>query len=306
MNLSKKNQPYTSKLRGVAALIGDPSTSVGQFVELSSINLSEHQPRRYFDPEKLDQLVGSVKEHGILEPLLVRPLPKGDYELVAGERRFRAAQAANFTQVPVIVKELGDEEALQVALVENLQREDLNPLEETEGILQLLAISLKVAVEDVVALLYRMRNELKGNVNQNVLVSLEGEKIQTFFKSLGLMGWDSFVSSRIPLLTLPVEILEALREGRIAYTKAQAIARLKDDTKRKILLNEVVTQQLSLSQVQERIKAAQPGRETPTTLKSRVSDLTRRHNKSKAWNDPRKQKLLEKLLTQMEALLEEG
>lgn len=306
MNLSKKNQPYTSKLRGVAALIGDPYTSVGQLVELSSINLSEHQPRRYFDPEKLDQLVGSVKEHGILEPLLVRPLPKGDYELVAGERRFRAAQAANFTQVPVIVKELGDEEALQVALVENLQREDLNPLEETEGILQLLAISLKVTVEDVVALLYRMRNELKGNVNQNVLVSLEGEKIQTFFKSLGLMGWDSFVSSRIPLLTLPVEILEALREGRIAYTKAQAIARLKDDTKRKILLDEVVTQQLSLSQVQERIKAAQPGRETPTTLKSRISDLTRRHNKSKAWNDPRKQKLLEKLLTQMEALLEEG
>ncbi|HEY9845705.1 MAG TPA: ParB/RepB/Spo0J family partition protein, partial [Candidatus Caenarcaniphilales bacterium] len=231
MNLSKKNQPYTSKLKGVAALIGEPAASAAQFADVNSIHVSNQQPRRYFDPEKLKQLVLSVKEHGILEPLLVRPMPNNEYELVAGERRYRAAQAAQLTQVPVVVKVLGDEEALHLALVENLQREDLNPIEETEGILQLLGLHLEVAVADVVGLLHRMRNEIKGNVNQNVLVSPEGEKIQAFFNTFGLMSWESFVSSRIPLLSLPTEIMEALRQGRLAYTKAQAIARLKDESK---------------------------------------------------------------------------
>jgi ParB family chromosome partitioning protein len=98
-----------------------------------------------FDEASLEELVTTVKEHGVLEPLLVRPTQKANqYELVAGGRRYRAAQRADLTEVPVIVLSLTDSQALEVALIENLQREDLNPLEETLGILNLLAIKLSI------------------------------------------------------------------------------------------------------------------------------------------------------------------
>ncbi|WP_199250096.1 ParB/RepB/Spo0J family partition protein [[Phormidium] sp. ETS-05] len=99
------------------------------------------QPRRYFDETQMQQLVASVREFGIIQPLLVRPM--GDkYEIVAGERRYRAALAVGLTAIPVIVRVLNDTEALECALMENLQRCDLNPVEETEGILRLLELSL--------------------------------------------------------------------------------------------------------------------------------------------------------------------
>ncbi|MDV7393256.1 ParB/RepB/Spo0J family partition protein, partial [Arthrospira platensis SPKY1] len=105
---------------------------------IKAIKLPAQQPRRYFDPDKLAQLTESVKHNGILENLLVRPLDDNQYELVVGERRYRAAQEAGLTEVPVTIKELTDNEALQISLIENLHREDLNPVEETEGILWLL------------------------------------------------------------------------------------------------------------------------------------------------------------------------
>ena len=89
--------------------------------------MPKKQPRRYFDPDRQAQLIKSVQEHGILEPLLVRPLADGLYELVAGERRYRAAQELGLKEVPVVIREFDDKQALQVALIENLQREDLNP-----------------------------------------------------------------------------------------------------------------------------------------------------------------------------------
>ena len=132
----------------------------GQSISIDSIVLPASQPRRYFDPQKLQQLTESVRQHGILEPLLVRPAPEaGKYELVAGERRYRAAREVGLTSVPVTIRELTDEAALQLALVENLQREDLNPVEEAEGILQLLGIRLKMSASEVPSLLYRMRNQ---------------------------------------------------------------------------------------------------------------------------------------------------
>ncbi|WP_245940007.1 ParB/RepB/Spo0J family partition protein [Stenomitos frigidus] len=108
---------------------------------------SGQQPRRYFDPEKLNQLAESIKQHGILEPLLVCFTAHGKYEIVAGERRYRAATMLGFTEVPVVIRDFSDQEALQVALIENLQREDLNPIEETEGILELVALRLQKDVE---------------------------------------------------------------------------------------------------------------------------------------------------------------
>jgi ParB family chromosome partitioning protein len=303
--VSKKDQPYTSKLRGVAALLGEPPVAAAQVVAISSIRLPQQQPRRYFDPDKLEQLTISVKKLGILEPLLVRLLHPGEYELVAGERRYRAAQKAGLTEIPVVVRELTDEEALQLSLIENLQREDLNPVEETEAILQLLATQLSSSAEEARALLYRMQNEVKGKVTQNVLGSQEGELVKTMFDSLGLMSWESFVSSRLPLLNLPDEVIEALRQGQIEYTKAQAIARLKDTQARQALLFKAIQENLSLKEILERIRLQRKPQEKPQSLKIIFKETSNRLQKAKLWNNPEKQQALEKLLKQMEALLAE-
>jgi ParB family chromosome partitioning protein len=303
--VSKKDQPYTSKLRGVAALLGEPPVAAAQVVAISSIHLPQQQPRRYFDPDKLEQLTISVKKLGILEPLLVRLLHPGEYELVAGERRYRAAQKAGLTEIPVVVRELTDEEALQLSLIENLQREDLNPVEETEAILQLLAAQLSSSAEEARALLYRMQNEVKGKVTQNVLGSQEGELVKTMFDSLGLMSWESFVSSRLPLLNLPDEVIEALRQGQIEYTKAQAIARLKDTQARQALLFEAIQENLSLKEILERIRLQRKPHSKPQSLKIIFKETSNRLQKAKFWDNPEKQQALEKLLKEMEALLAE-
>ena len=279
--------------------------AAAQVVAISSIRLPQQQPRRYFDPEKLEQLTISVKKLGILEPLLVRLLHPGEYELVAGERRYRAAQKAGLTEIPVVVRELTDEEALQLSLIENLQREDLNPVEETEAILQLLATQLSSSAQEARALLYRMQNEVKGKVTQNVLGSQDGELVKTMFDSLGLMSWESFVSSRLPLLNLPDEVIEALRQGQIEYTKAQAIARLKDTQARQALLFEAIQENLSLKEILERIRLQRKPQEKPQSLKIIFKETSNRLQKAKFWDNPEKQQALEELLKQMEALLAE-
>ncbi|BAU67484.1 parB-like partition protein (plasmid) [Stanieria sp. NIES-3757] len=266
--------------------------------------------------------MGSIREHGILEPLLVRPLPdnKEDtspgvspgvhdvrYELVAGERRYRAAEAPGLKEVPVIIKELTDSEALQLALIKNLQREDLNPVEETEGILQLLAIKENIAVDEVISRLYRMYNEVKGNVNSsnpNVRVNEFDDSVKAIFDSLGRMNWESFVKNKLPLLKLPEDILEALRSGRIEYTKAKAIASVKDEELRQQLLEDAITNSLSLSQIKEKVKALKPTKEKEE-LRNRFETTIKEANKSKQlWQDPKKRKKLESLLAQLEQLIE--
>lgn len=158
-----------------------------------------------------------------MENLLVRPLTDKDnqYELIAGERRYRAAKIAGLKDVPVSIREFTDVQALQVSLVENLLREDLNPVEETFGILQLLAIRLNMPVTDIPNLLYRMQHEAKEKVAQNVLGNEQGQGIIAVFEELGKLSWESFADSRLPLLKLPPDILEVLRAGKIEYPKAQ-------------------------------------------------------------------------------------
>lgn len=102
-------------------------------LRLSEIVPNRAQPRKQFDEEALAQLADSIAQHGVLQPLLVRPLTDGTYQLVAGERRWRASRQAGLTEVPVVVRSMTDSETAQVALIENLQREDLNPMEEAEG-----------------------------------------------------------------------------------------------------------------------------------------------------------------------------
>lgn len=283
-------------------------TSDKQSLAIESIALVANQPRRYFDPDKLRGLTESVRQHGILEPILVRPSEKdGMYELVAGERRFKAAQEVGLTSIPVVIRKLSDEEALQLALVENLQREDLNPLEETEGILQLLSLRLKIPLTDVPPFLYRMRNEAIGSVNQNVLINEEAQAVQVVFAELGTISWESFATARLPLLRLPTEILKALRGGKIAYTKAQVIARVKDDVQRQQLLEQAIAEDFSLNQIKERIASLKTsGKSDEPSLKSQINDVLNLAKRSKVWDDPKKQKRLEKLLTELKSLVSEA
>jgi ParB family chromosome partitioning protein len=290
-----------SKLKNVALFASEEESSVPHTIPLDQITLPTTQPRRYFDPQAMQSLVESVKSEGILQPLLVRPVGE-KYEVIAGERRYRAAKEAELTQVPVTVREMTDDQAVQYALIENLQREDLNPVEETEGLLNLLALRLGCDSAEVASKLYRLENEAKGKITRNVSGKQETETIEQVFASVGRMNWQSFVRTRLPLLKLPSDILEALRAGRLEYTKAKAIAQVKDETERKALLEEAISSSLSLSQIKERVKAAQPPSEPPP-LAARMATTYQLAKKQKVWDDPKKRKKLESLLNQIEALL---
>lgn len=278
-------------------------------IEISKIILAKQQPRRYFDPDKMQHLVQSVRAYGILEPLLVRSLTTTSadtYELVAGERRYRAAKEAGLNQVPVVLLELTDTEALQLALTENLQREDLNPVEETEGVITLLAMQLQISPTEVPQLLHRLAKS-----SNNVVGNLEASQIQiieSVFSISGRMTWSSFASHRLPLLNLPELILNALREGKIEYTKARAIAKLKDAAAQQELLNRAISDCMSLSQIHAEVSAANrqyKPQQTPT-LKTRFDQLSSQLKKSKVWDDQKKQRRMEKVLTELESLLRDG
>jgi ParB family chromosome partitioning protein len=305
----KSDRPYKGKANLDVLFGEEESQTAPQTVPIDSITLPPSQPRRYFDPAKMEQLIASVKAHGVLENLLIRPLPDKDsiYELIAGERRYRAALAAGLKEVPVTIRSLSDEQALQISLVENLLREDLNPVEETEGILQLLAIRLNVAREEVTSLLHRMRDEQRGKVPHNVMGNSLGQTIQAVFNELGSITWESFVSNRLPLLNLPEDIKDSLRTGKIAYTKATVIARLKEQPERQDLLEAAIASDLSLNEIKERIKSLLDAKrsldeEPPPSLKSRMDIAIAKIKKSKIWDDPKKKRQLEKLLAQLEAL----
>uniref|UniRef100_A0A7C3KB72 ParB/RepB/Spo0J family partition protein n=1 Tax=Oscillatoriales cyanobacterium SpSt-418 TaxID=2282169 RepID=A0A7C3KB72_9CYAN len=311
--VTRKRAPKP-ELRNVAAILNRetaaPAPVASQSVAVDKIQLPKSQPRRYFDPEKLDQLVQSVKEHGILEPLLVRPLGDGDYELVAGERRLRASRELGLAEVPIVVRELDDRQALQVALMENLQREDLNPVEETEAILELLTLALDAPREDVVSLFYQAHHaKHRGQeLGQNVLSQLE--MVQNVMAGVGRFTIDSFRSSRLPLLNLPEDVLHALRQGKLEYTKAQAIARVKDDKQRTDLLKQVVTKNLPLSEIKTRIQAlksaTEAAEETPEKVAAkRWSEIGKRLQKSQIWSDRKKRDRITKLLDELDKLTAE-
>jgi ParB family chromosome partitioning protein len=259
----------------------------------------------------MQELVASIKQHGVLEPILLRSIKSDQYsdhyELVAGERRFRACKEIGLSKIPAIVKELSDEETSLIRLVENLHRENLNPVEETEAILQILALKLKIPQEQAIATLYRMRHEVRGEVEKNTVSDSEVEIIRSTFEGFGLIKWETFISHRLPLLNLPIEVLEALRQGQIEYTKATTIATVKDTDLRQSLLNETITESLSLVQIKEKIRdlKASQNIEKPVTLKTRFTSSIQRLKKSPVWDDKKKQKSLEKLIVQIESLIEQ-
>jgi ParB family transcriptional regulator, chromosome partitioning protein len=263
-------------------LLDDLPGQSGQAIAIEKIRLPETQPRRYFDPDKMRQLIQSIQEHGILEPLLVRPLGNDNYELVAGERRLRAAQTIGLAEVPVVSRQLSDREALQIALMENLQREVLNRANHAKN----------------------RGQELEENV------FLQLQTIETILSGIGRFTAESFRTSRLPLLNLPDDVLKALRQGSLEYTKARVIARIKDEKQRAVMLKEAIAKNLSLAQIKEKVANLKAASDEVTnqqnTLKSRLDDVYRLSKRSKVWNDSRKQKRIEKLLTELENLFSEA
>jgi ParB family chromosome partitioning protein len=322
--VSKKDLPYAAMKKPVNLLFGGSGSAVPEtppqpptMLAIAQIKLPLSQPRRFFDPEKLDELSRSIAKLGIIEPLLVRPLVGDEYELVAGERRLRASKLAGLAEVPVVVRVMDDAFTAQVRLVENLQREDLNPIEETEGVLDLLVLSLDLTQDETISWLHKMRNvcdrykDENSEVRHNVMSHSQSMLVEELFAWLGKMSWLSFVKNRLPLLNLPDDLLTALRSGQIEYTKALAISKLKDDVDRSKLLNDAITQDLSLVQVNQLVKSLKHGSnelqvdaEQPS-LQVRYKDLSRRFQQSPVWLNPKKHKTLEKLLNQIELLIDD-
>ncbi len=172
------------------------------------------QPRQFFDEESLDELAASIRKQGILQPIIVRPLSElsGSYEIVAGERRWRAAQRAGLTDVPVLIRELSDSDVLIVALVENLQREDLNPMEEAEA-------------------MHTVKEQLE--ISQEALAERLGKS-------------RSAVANSLRLLQLSVPMRRALQNGEISAGHARTLLSLTEETLQAQLFEAIVSQNLSV------------------------------------------------------------
>ncbi|MCU0569424.1 MAG: ParB/RepB/Spo0J family partition protein [Oculatellaceae cyanobacterium Prado106] len=279
-----------------------------QKIPLSKVHLSPLQYRRYVDQAKLAEMVSSIQKYGQLQPVLVRPDPKtSGYELVFGQTRFLSCQKAGTGTILSKIQELTDAEVVELALIENNHRTNPNPVEETQGMLKLLSLKLGKTDAEVVTLLNRAATEGKQG-SDNVIRSDEWKVIKSVFELFSGLTPESFRVNRLPLLNLPEDVLTALSQGKIEYTKARAIARLKDTQNREDLLQTAIEQDLSLSQIRERVAEPKTNthREvTQPTLQERVDSVYKRLKKNKIWNDPSKGKKLEKMLLQLEALLSE-
>ena len=255
---------------GTALLKGKRAQGAGREVVTVPLEalVPSPQPRRRF--ENLEALAESIREKGVLQPLLVRPLGDGRYAIVAGERRYRAAKMAGLAEVPVRVLDLSEKEARLLALVENLQREDLNPYEETLGALELLSEELGKTREEVVALLHRMRDEARGKVPHNVVGSPEAQRVEEVFRALGRMSWESFVQHRLPLLSLPGDLRAALEAGALPYTAALELKKVKDPEARARLLEEA-KRGLSLRELKARVREALRREQAPQPLPKKIA-----------------------------------
>lgn len=285
-------------------LLDDLPSQPAQTIPIEQIKLPAKQPRRYFDPEKLQQLIQSIQEHGILEPLLVRPLSSNQYELVAGERRLRAAQQLKLPEVPIISKNFTDQEALQVSLIENLQREDLNPIEETEAVLELLAIDLNVDSDEVVSLLNQAANAKRRGQSLTDNIIRQISRIESTLATLGRFSAESFRANRIPLLNLPEDVLTSLRQGQLEFTKARAISRVKDEGQRKKLLQKAISENLSLSEIKAKIQEIKPEVQAvpERVMTERLVEISKRLRKSETWGDRKKKDRITKLLDELDKL----
>ena len=191
-------------------------------LNISEIEPNRTQPSKEFDEGALSELAESISRHGLLQPILVRPLPLGGYQIVAGERRYRACRMAGVKEVPVIIRELGDAETMEIALIENLQREDLTPLEEAQG--------------------YNLLIEEYGFT--------QDEAAQSVGKSRPA------VANALRLLKLPKSVAEYLSDGKISAGHARALLSLDNEEEMLALCEQIVQKDLSVREVEKLCKAA--------------------------------------------------
>lgn len=224
MTVRKKN---TGLGKGLEALFGDlqqagsgPGNEENQaMVEQVSVDMikpNQSQPRKIFDEESLKELENSIAEHGILQPIIVRPADKG-YEIVAGERRYRAARAAGLKEVPCIVRDLTDQENMLFAIIENMQREDLNPLEEAEGIERMIS-SFKLTQAQVSASIGKSR---------------------------------PYIANTLRLLKLPPSVKEMVMDGRISRGHGMTLLGVDKEEQQSLLAERVVSEGLSVRALED-------------------------------------------------------
>lgn len=218
--------------KGLAALIGEnldaDSSAADTMVPTNTLRPNHLQPRREFDPKGIEALADSIRQNGLLQPILVRSVD-GGFEIVAGERRFRAVQRLGWASVPVRVRDLTDEEMLVLALVENLQREDLSPLEEARGYRQLM------------------------------------EEFELTQKEVGRhVGRDrSTVANALRLLTLPESVLGLLAEGRLSAGHGRALLMLPAAGDQVRMAREAAREGWSVREIERRVRAGRPPRKQP-------------------------------------------
>lgn len=189
-------------------------------LRIADIEPNRDQPRKEFDEQALAELSQSIMQHGVLQPILVRPLPLGGYQIVAGERRYRASRMAGLTEIPAVIRELSDNETMELALIENLQREDLSPIEEAKG--------YKTLIDT-----YSMSQE---------------QVAQTVGKSRPA------VANTMRLLLLPDDVIELVENGDISSGHARALLSLEDKALMSNVADEIVKKNLTVRQVEKMVK----------------------------------------------------
>jgi ParB family transcriptional regulator, chromosome partitioning protein len=272
-------------------------------LRLEQIVYGAHQPRKRFEPKAMAELCDSVRAWGVLQPILVRPIGDDRFEIVAGERRFMASERTGRATIPAVVREMSDAEALEVALLENLQRENLSEIEEAEGLLGLLSVRLGRSLAETVSLLYRMDNEHKAKVTLQILGS-EAEKIvEATFGAVGKLTWQSFVATRLPLLKLPGDLIEALRCGEISPLRARLIARVSDSEERRAVLETAQREGWSNAQLRERIAPTQSVGGAP--ILGRLHSLSAALDREFVWNSVSRRQQVERLVRELERIVVE-
>ena len=226
--------------RGLGALMGDltaeepASKSPYQLLPLHKVEPNPNQPRQDFDPEQLEALARSIGEHGVVQPLTVRPLPNGYYQIIAGERRWRAARMAELKEIPAVIMEADDKKTMELALIENLQRQDLNPVEEALGYQSLIS---------------------DYGLTQEEAASRVGESRPA-------------VTNALRLLQLTPEILEMVRNGSLSAGHARAVLSLKSPQKQQQAVQKIVALGLSVRQAELLCKnmEREPAPQKPVSL----------------------------------------
>lgn len=196
------------------------ATSPNQTLPINEIVPNKEQPRKTFDEGALQELADSITQHGVLQPLLVRPLTTGGYQLIAGERRWRASRIAGLKEVPVIIRELSDTEAMEIAIIENLQREDLNPIEEAEGLQSLID---------------------KCNYTQEQVAVSVGKSRPAIANSLRL-------------LRLPEDVRQMTKRGEISAGHARALLAFDNPVIMQEIANKIVSDKLTVRDIERLAK----------------------------------------------------